>query len=229
MLLFFSMKFFQKLKKIPNKVNSILNRPKMYAPFAKEDFKRWLEVEGDSNHRLNYKLDADSIIFDVGGYLGEWSEKICEKYNPTIYIFEPVEKYFTELQKKFSGNSKITVIKKALGSENRQRHISIKDDSSTVFGSKNLEEIEFIDIKEFLEKENILKVDLIKINIEGGEYELMDRIISSEIQNKFESFQIQFHRFVPNCIELRDSIRSALSNTHKQTYNFDFIWENWSK
>lgn len=41
---------------------------------------RWATDKGDSTHRLNYDLDENSIVFDVGGYLGKWAELIYAKY-----------------------------------------------------------------------------------------------------------------------------------------------------
>ena len=36
-------------------------------------------------------------------------------------------------------------------------------------------------------------VDLIKINIEGGEYELLEAILDNNLAKAFDNLQIQFH------------------------------------
>ena len=39
--------------------------------------------------RYNYRLNESSFVIDLGGYSGNWSRNIVEKYNCNIHIFEP--------------------------------------------------------------------------------------------------------------------------------------------
>jgi hypothetical protein len=48
---------------------------------------------------------SESIVFDLGGYHGEFAEKIYNKYQCSIYVFEPVKEHFNIIRSKFSGNS----------------------------------------------------------------------------------------------------------------------------
>jgi len=72
-------------------------------------------------------------------------------------------------------------------------------------------------------------INLIKINIEGGEYELLEKMIISNLIKRFDNIQIQFHRFIANAFTKRRLIQKGLSKTHYLTYNYPFIWENWKK
>ena len=59
--------------------------------------KKWFADRGDQTLRLEYpELTSDSIVFDLGGYLGDFSAAIVERYNCKIYIFEPHPEYFTK-------------------------------------------------------------------------------------------------------------------------------------
>ena len=78
-------------------------------------------------------------------------------------------------------------------------------------------------------EKNISKVDLIKINVEGGEYSLLERMIDKQIIENFKNIQVQFHKFFPNSAQRRNAIRNALSKTHFITYDYPFIWENWQR
>ena len=49
--------------------------------FDKESLEKWFSDEGDKTHRLNYNLNEGSFVIDLGGYIGEWSEQIYDKYN----------------------------------------------------------------------------------------------------------------------------------------------------
>ena len=77
-------------------------------------------------------------------------------------------------------------------------------------------------------KHNIEVVDLIKINIEGGEYDLLDEIIANNWLSKFKNIQVQYHDFViDNPRERMEKIQKELAKTHQLTYQYDFVWENW--
>ena len=88
------------------------------------------------------------------------------------------------------------------------------------------------DIRDFssvLNGLDITSIDLMKINIEGGEFPLMDHIISCGKQGIVKQYQIQFHNFVENAVDLRIQISRALSETHVRTWCYTFVWENWRK
>ena len=40
------------------------------------------------------------------------------------------------------------------------------------------------------------KIDLLKINIEGGEYEVLENLIENDLIKNIDNIQIQFHDFV---------------------------------
>ena len=46
---------------------------------------------GDGTLRINYDLTEDSVIMDLGGYRGDWTNLMINKYNCTSHIFEPVK------------------------------------------------------------------------------------------------------------------------------------------
>ena len=191
---------------------------------------KWFKEKGDDHLRLNYPLHGESVVFDIGGYLGNWSQKIVEKYNPYIFIFEPVPKYYTEIINKFKTNSKARCYNFGLSNKNEDIQIAINEDRSSVFTKgKDLVNIYLKDIYEFLIDQGVDRIDLIKINIEGGEYPLLDRMIEKNIIEKCRNIQIQFHTFYPNAKQRREIIRNALQKTHYTTYDYPFVWENWGK
>lgn len=197
---------------------------------------RWNSDKGDKTHRLNYSLNENSIILDVGGFEGQWAEDMYRRYNCKIYIFEPVESYYKILTERFIGNDKVKIYKCGVSNKDGETYISLGGDSSSTFHENsridtyldsNREKIQLIDLSKFLEDENLDKVDLIKINIEGGEFDLLEHLADTDKLKTFVDIQVQFHDFVPNAIERRDGIRESLSKTHYITYDYTFIWENW--
>ena len=78
-------------------------------------------------------------------------------------------------------------------------------------------------------KNNIKKIDLLKLNIEGSEYDVLEKLLNDGKIDIIENIQVQFHTFIDNCVDRRNNIREKLKNTHIETYCYEFVWENWKK
>ena len=200
----------------------------VYTPKEEERVKSWFQINGDRTLRLNYDLNHSSVVFDIGGYEGQWTSDIFSKYLCTIYIFEPVNSFFQEIKNRFNKNEKIHCYNQGASNSNYVTEINLGANSSSVFKKgQGKEKIEMIDLADFLKKNNIEKVDLLKINIEGGEYDLLEHLINTDFVKKITNIQVQFHDFVPRAKERMTKIQERLSITHSPTYQYEFVWENW--
>ncbi len=194
------------------------------------EVRRWFRDKGDSTLRLDYPLDAESIVLDVGGYKGDFTALIHEKFNCRVFVFEPVSVFYRICKKRFADNAKITALNYGLSDVDEISQIHIADDSSSFYkrNSKASEEIAQLRNCATVFKElGIEKVDLMKINIEGGEYNLVKKLIDSNLIQKIKYLQIQFHNFVENSEEKRQNLRSQLTRTHTEMWNYEFVWESW--
>ena len=188
--------------------------------------------EGGESLRFNYPLGRDSIVIDAGGYIGDFAAEMAKKYDCRIDIFEPVERYVEKIKARFKSNNKIQVIHAGLGAEEKEELINISGLGSSVFDDSskdgNKERIKIVSAIEYIRSKGYSIVDLMKINIEGGEYELLNSLLQHpDLIKRIGFFQIQFHDFIPNASVLRNEIRDELSKTHKLTWDFPFIWESW--
>ena len=80
---------------------------------------------------------------------------------------------------------------------------------------------------ETLENLNIEKIALMSINIEGGEYDLLDHILDAKLISRITYLQIQFHDISDTSESQREEIRGKLKLTHQEKYCFPFVWEGW--
>lgn len=220
------------LYKIKYKINQyyegyILRKPEalLALDFIKNDKKL------DYRHR--YTLDSNAIIFDCGGYKGEWTAKMLRLYhhlNPKFYVFEIAEPFIRILEKKFINDKNVHVFGFGLGSEDQVIEFAVSDIATSIFAQPVEQEKESGEIKNvgrFLEDYSITHIDLLKMNIEGGEYDLMDSIIASGFVKKCKNIQIQFHNYGEWSVKRRDSIKANLATTHKCTYDYEWNFENW--
>lgn len=187
----------------------------------------YFEVNGDETLRLDYDLNEDSIVFDLGGYKGQWTSDIYARFNCTIYCFEPVKSFADKIATRFSKNQKIRVYQIGLSNETKMVTISHCADGSSIMRGQGDKEINLVKAIDFIDENNIQKIDLLKINIEGGEYDLLDHIISTDFISKIDNIQVQFHNFFPGAKSRMEKIQSGLSRTHYVTWQYKFVWENW--
>jgi FkbM family methyltransferase len=191
----------------------------------------WRAIDGDHSLRLDYDLDKSSVVFDLGGYEGEWSEQIHQRYGCRILVFEPVPSFASRIAERFRSNRDVSVFELALGPKDGKLVLNLGDNatSSYTVGNGSVIEAEMKEFAGFLEQHAIREIDLLKINIEGGEFDLLDHLISSGCLSRVRYVQLQFHHFVPRAEERVQSIRERLWQTHVPTYSLDWIWDSWAR
>ena len=192
------------------------------------EIEKWVRDNGDQTHRINYDLNEDSVVFDVGGYVGDWSALIAQKYDCHIYIFEPVTSFYNQIVERFKGNHKVKVYNFGLSSKGEVTRINMEGNKTSIHKQGgNSEEVVLKSMASFIQENG--GVDLIKINIEGGEYGLLQHMIDEDIINSFDNIQVQFHNFIDDCDGKRDHLRKQFAETHSETYCYYFVWENWKR
>ena len=227
------MGYIQKLKDIRRRLKRYNDIHIRKDEFMKNIYK-WQDDQGDQTLRLNYLLDEDSLVFDVGGYIGNFATDIFCKYNCNIYIFEPVTEFYEKIKARFSNNPKVKVFHAGLSDTFSTAKISVCDTSSSIFKKNSDEmeksqEIKLISVVDFIKDHGIKKIDLMKINIEGGEYSLLDSLIEHNLLDITRYYQIQFQKFIPDAKEKRENIRTELNRTHCLLWDYPFVWESWER
>ena len=155
-----------------------------------KEHQRWVKDNGDKTKRLEYDLNSHSVVFDIGGFKGDWTQQIFSRYNCEIYIFEPISKFYNDIKRRFVGKNKIKIFNFGLDKIDKGIDIFNSNDSSSVFNKTgSAEKIQLKDIKNFCIDNKIKTIDLMKINIEGCEYDLLDRIVYEFKELKIKNIQ----------------------------------------
>lgn len=199
----------------------------LYLIFARKFFfAKWVRDDGENLHLLNYPLGKNSLVVEIGGYKGYFSDKIINLYNPYLIIFEPVRSYYKFLKTRFSKNPKVKVYNKALSGHTGYENIYIsKDTTSFILQSKNAQRIRVSDIGEFIKTLKPGLIDLMSVNIEGAEYKLLERMLKLKLLKKIKYLQIQFHNYLPNSAKIHRQLVKKILQTHKVRYSYPFVWE----
>ena len=188
----------------------------------------WLEANGDKVLRMVYPLSSANIVIDVGGYEGQWASDIYSRYLCVVHVFEPIPQFAEDIRQRFRQNARIVVHECGLGGEEGELKFSIEGDasSSLVSGGRSVS-VRVVAFDSWCRDNRIEKIGLMKINIEGGEYPLIEHLIQSGWISKVGNLQVQFHDFFPEARSRMNAIQERLAQTHQQTYEFEFVWENW--
>lgn len=193
--------------------------------------KKWRADGGDYKLRFSYNLNPDSLVMDLGGYQGQWASDLFSRYCCKIMIFEPVSQFAHNIEQRFKKNKKILIYQYGLGGSSRKQAIGVCGDGSSLFFKKaNIkEDVEIVDVAKWLNSKMIKSIDLMKINIEGGEYELLERLIETELIKNIKNIQVQFHNIRKDSGLRMEGIQNRLVETHSPTYQYRFVWESWTR
>jgi FkbM family methyltransferase len=191
---------------------------------------QFLKDFGEDTLRLDYDfLTEDSVVFDLGGYRGQSTSDLFSKYGPNMYVFEPVEEYADFLRKRFARRSnKIKIFQFGLGSRTEEQTIKLEAEGSSTYKSAGDTSIHIEDFMEFVKREKIEKIDLLEINIEGGEYDVLPYLIETGYIKNIRALQIQFHNLMKDAPQRVAKIREGLAKTHVCDYSYDFSWDGWT-
>jgi FkbM family methyltransferase len=190
--------------------------------------RRWRQDQAEHKLRYEYDLSAEDVVFDLGGFQGSWSAEISARYGCQVHVFEPVSEYHHAICHRFSRNPRVHVHPFGLSNSTCRTSLGVQGDASSHWsGSSDVIEVQLRDAVSFLEESNISRIALCKINIEGAEYDLLERLLDAQVIHRFSNLQIQFHTFVPRASDRMEAIQRRLQETHALTYQYRFVWENW--
>lgn len=191
----------------------------------------WLDLffsaGGDSMLYKFEQLNENSIVFDLGSYKGEFYSNITSMYNCIVHAFEPVEQFYNECKNSLPNN--VILNNFALGQQNELFEIAVSENASSQFINGDMVSCKKVNFIDYVTEHTIEHIDLIKLNIEGGEYEVLNSIIDNGYLDNIDSLLIQFHYLSGNPISKRQEIIEKLKITHECIFSYPFVWEYWRR
>jgi FkbM family methyltransferase len=190
---------------------------------------RWRLERAD--HRLyEHLLKSGDTVFDVGGYLGSWTSGMLTKYPCKYHVFEPHPEAFSKLTERFSGHPEVHLHEFALGAANGVVLLSSAAEGSSIVSNRGSDpvEVKLMDVRQHLRNQQN-PVALMKLNIEGAEYNLLEQLLWSEESMLTGDFLVQFHSGFPHAEQRYERIARKLGETHHCVWRYAFLWELWRK
>jgi len=142
------------------------------------------EYEGAELKLLNQHLASNSTFIDIGANFGLYTLSASKKITNSgkIICFEPYPENYQALMNNISINnlSKITAENKAVGDSQGKLKLYYQPNennlgmvSASYIENSVVHEVEVISIDEYLKTQPLNKIDLIKIDVEGFEYQVL--------------------------------------------------------
>jgi len=183
------------------------------------------------NNKLfkDLELNSGSTVIVLGGYLGDSVAKYREIYDATVFSTEPILEYFSIMQQRFCDDGKVFIVNEATAEKTSEIELFVSGEKTGFFevtGESRL--VRCRDINELIDEAGRL-IDHLEINIEGGEYLVLQRLIDSTYISNCNSILVQFHNYGLRQEFDRAHLRIKLSETHRMIYCYEWVWELWTK
>ena len=149
-------------------------------------------------------LNTDSITVDVGcGYEADFSVAMINRYNLKSFGIDPTKKHeeklgqvestyqgrFKHLKYAISNVQGKTTFRESVEHESGSMlkdHVNVMHDTIIEY------KVESITLKQIPEKVGAATIDILKLDIEGVEYELLDQVNSDDL-SAFNQLFVEFH------------------------------------
>lgn len=191
---------------------------------------RWQQEHPGNQVLYEHPIREDGCVIDLGGFRGDFSAEVLARYRCRVLIFEPVPGYAKRISERFANNPAARVIDAGLAAEDATLPMHVAGESTSQY-KQNGESIEarLLRFDDTLTGLGVERIDLLKVNIEGGEFDLLDWIVQSDWADRIDRLIVQFHDFVPEAEARRERLIRALGQTHEPYFGVPFVWEGWSR
>lgn len=173
------------------------------------------------------ELTPDSVVLDCGGYEGRFAEGINDRYNCYVHVLEPVKEFYERTRDRLKGRENIHVWPFGIGATTQDQVFGIKGDMTGVFANGEFECVQLLWWKACLKWVSPRSLDLMKLNIEGGEFGVLEDMLRHEGVKSVRNIQVQWHDVAPKAAARRNEIIRCLQGTHELTWDFGWVWQNW--
>lgn len=191
---------------------------------------QWYRDLGDASDKwrlLELPLNPTSVVLDVGAFDGEWAQRIVDLYDANVQCFEPVPAHLRALRERFADRPKVKVHEFGLSDRDETLEFTDAGASSSLFGHGSRVTVRLRDIVDIFREGPIDHVDLLKLNVEGFEFQVLPQLIASGLIRRCDRLLVQFHSFVPAAGEMRRRIQQSLRDSHEPVYDYPWVWEHW--
>lgn len=204
---------------IPSGLLEILKAQRVFAKIHIKDANSWRAACSPSlrnlleSSRIGFVPEAilrqPKLIVDVGANVGAWSEAIIKIVAPQhVIAVEPFSNSFAQMKARLSKYPEVKLVQCAIGAQTGKTKLHSMEDSQwnsllpvreevkghypTLKGVKEraIVEVDVIRLDDLLQ--DVQEIDLLKIDVQGGEWAVMDGAIETLKRTKAVFLEVNF-------------------------------------
>jgi FkbM family methyltransferase len=142
-------------------------------------------------------LNKDSVVVDAGAHRGEFSAEIIRRFGCQCHLIEANP----ELAKNLTVAGAASITTAALGACDGcgMLHVSENPEATGLFDAGSVTtnvEVETISLATLMQRLGIAKIDILKLDIEGAEFDLIASTPDQTLQ-RIGQITVEFHDFKP--------------------------------
>lgn len=176
-------------------------------------------------------INSESVVLDLGSNYGDFLKALAPA-GCTIHSFEPHPMFYGKILESYGKYDNITFHKKAAWNRNEVKKFYFKNSPTAENGGATLmsektnitnlslyKEVECIDISELIQ--SIGHIDVLKMDVEGAEYEILNRIYETGALKCIKSIYFEDHeRKMPSArySTLKQEVINNFSSVNKELY-----------
>jgi FkbM family methyltransferase len=148
------------------------------------------------------------VLVDLGANVGRFAAEFLALYPAARAVLVEGDPYLNEeLKRRFSGARSVQLFQGLIGPESKQREqffLCQIPEGNSIFhqfsdqwapGAARQIEVEVISLQELLRLAGIQRVDLLKVDIEGAEWDLLERF-EQQLAERVAQLTVEFHDFL---------------------------------
>lgn len=186
------------------------------------------EIFEDKIYERFFSVEENDVVVDVGASIGIFTYSILDKNPSHVFCLEPSNEQFLTLNKN-TLNGFVTCINKGISDIDG---VKILND---VYGQKNQPlSVHTVRFDTFLKKYNISKINFLKTDCEGGEYDIFNKENFDWVTNNIKKIVGEWHLSTPELKskfrEFRDTYLNYYQNYEIMSVDGHFIkWDLWNE
>jgi len=176
------------------------------------------EIFDKNDYEYYFEVEENDIVVDIGATIGEFTYKILERKPKHCYVVEPLPVFFDAMKNNLQGYQ-VSFTNAAITND---KYCSIEWD-----GRDSI--VNTLTFNEFITQNRLNKIDFLKIDCEGGEYDIFIKEnigflktvpkIVCELHLENGVFKEKFRNF-------RDNILPNFKNIKFMSYDFcEIMWD----
>ena len=194
--------------------------------------RRSIKFDALIDHTFIDHFGENSVMVDLGAYMGDFSKAIAEKYPYLkLILVEANPGLIKELKSTFAKNDNVEILNVAVGAKPQVRtkfYLSKNPAASSIYKSfselegggqkrKGVIGVKMIPLKDVFSLFGLRKISLLKMDLEGAEWDILDKFSKADFK-RIDQISVEFHDF--NDSSLRKRTEKCIKRLKSLGYSF---------